>query len=155
MSFRDRRRNVNPLVHTSGQGILEKVNFTGEPTVKKVKTVLTAGNITASVFWDSQDLRRRPGRTKGSQGSTIPNYWADSTMNCSKKHDNAPRQIGWIKLRIAAAERVTRRAQTWVHWGGYYRHGGLLCKPSENVFFRRVKKVGTSLGWYLADLRPR
>ena len=91
-------------------------------------------------------------------------------------HDNAPLsstdndlrrrhgQIGRIRLRTAASstvisrfypvrllfvsklKKVTRRAEIRVEWGGYRPHGGLLCRPPENVFFRRVKEVGASLG---------
>ena len=49
-------------------------------------------------------------------------------------------------LFVSKLEKVTRRAEIWVEWEGYRRHGGLLCRPPENVFFRRVKEVGASLG---------
>ena len=47
---------------------------------------------------------------------------------------------------VSKREKVTRRAEIWVDWGGYRRHRGLLCRSPENVFFRRVKEVGASLG---------
>ena len=74
------------------------------------------------------------------------------------------RQIGRIGLRAAAPstvfsrfgpvrllfvsklEKVTRRAEISVERGGHRCHGGLLCRPRENVLFRRVKEVGASLG---------
>ena len=83
-------------------------------------------------------------------------------------------QIGRIRLRTAAPstvfsrfghvrllfvsklEKVTRRAEIWVEWGDYRRHGGLLCRPPKNVFFRRVKEVGASPGQvYRAKRRLR
>ena len=86
--------------------------------------------------------------------------WQRTGSHLRRRHG----QIGRIRLRTAAPsiafsrfgrvrllfvsklEKDARRAGIWVEWGGYRRHGGLLCRPPENVFFRRVKKVGASLG---------
>ena len=86
--------------------------------------------------------------------------WQRTSLYLRHRHG----QIGRIRLRTAAPstafsifgpvrrlfvsklEKVTRRAEIWVEWGSYRRHGGLLCRPPENVFFRRVKEVGASLG---------
>lgn len=73
-------------------------------------------------------------------------------------------QIGGIRQRIAASftliswfnslqllfffstlEKVTRRIEIWVEWKHYRRHGSLLCRPPDNVFFRRVKELWASL----------
>ena len=89
-----------------------------------------------------------------------PPPWQRTGSHLRRRHG----QIGRIRLRTAAPstvfsrfspvrvlfisklEKVTRRAEIWVEWGGYPRHGGLLCRPPENVFFKRVKGVGASLG---------
>jgi len=47
---------------------------------------------------------------------------------------------------ISKLEKVTRWTEICVEGGGRRRHRGLLCRPRENVFFRRVKEVGASLG---------
>lgn len=41
---------------------------------------------------------------------------------------------------------VTCTPDVWVEWGGHRCNGGLPCRPEENVLFRRVKEVRTSLG---------
>ena len=59
----------------------------GEHAPKKAKTVLSAGKVMATIFWDSQGLNyidyleKAP---KRSQGSTMPNNWSDSMPNCRK-----------------------------------------------------------------------
>ena len=86
--------------------------------------------------------------------------WQRTGSHLRRRHG----QIGRIRLRTAAPstvfsrfgpvrllfvsklEKVTRRAKIWVEWGGYRRHGAILCRSPENVFFRRVKEVGASLG---------
>ena len=59
----------------------------GERAPKKAKTLLSAGKIMATVFWDSHRRCESWRRAKRSQGSTMPNYWADSTPNC---RENGP-----------------------------------------------------------------
>ena len=86
--------------------------------------------------------------------------WQRTSSHLRRRHG----EIGRIRLRTAAPstvfsrfgpvrllfvsklKKVTRRAEIWVEWGGYRRYGGLLCRPPENVFFRRVKEVEASLG---------
>ena len=89
-----------------------------------------------------------------------PPPWQRTGSHLRRRHG----QIGRIRLRTAALftvfsrfgparllfvsklEKDTRRAEIWVEWRGYRRYGGLLCRPPENVFFRRVEEVGASLG---------
>ena len=47
---------MDPLVHTRDQGTIETVDFTRRRAPKKVKTVLSAGKVMATVFWDSQGV---------------------------------------------------------------------------------------------------
>ena len=86
--------------------------------------------------------------------------WQRINSNFRRRHC----RISRIRLRISASstvfskfgllrllfvsklEKITHRAAIRVELGGYRRHGGLLCRPPENVFFRRVKEVGTPLG---------
>ena len=58
----------------------------GERAPKKAKTVLSAGKVMATVFWDSQGVIYIDYLEKGKTvtASTVPNYWADSTPNCRK-----------------------------------------------------------------------
>ena len=72
------------LAHTRDQGTVETVDCERAP--KKAKTVLSAGKVMATVFWDLQgviciDYLERDERA---QGSTMPNYWADLMLNCRK-----------------------------------------------------------------------
>ena len=53
----------------------------GERPSKKAKTVLSAIKVMATIFWDSQGVIYIDYLEKG---STIPNYWPDSTPNCRK-----------------------------------------------------------------------
>lgn len=59
-------------------------------------------------------------------------------------------QIFQIWLRMTSVSFPTwksySRAEILVEWGCYHRHGGLLWRTLENLFFRLVKKVGESLG---------
>ena len=54
---------------------------------KKVKTVLSARKVMATVLWDSQSVMYIDYLEKGKtvMGSTMLNYWADLTPNCRKK----------------------------------------------------------------------
>ena len=102
----------------------------------------------------------------------MPNYWAVSTLNCRKygpiwqrkkcsstmtMHQLTPLPLPWpncspiyhilqiwhrATLFVSKPEKVTRRAKIWWchHW-----HGGLLCRPRENIYLRWVKEVGASL----------
>ena len=53
----------------------------GEHAWKKAKTVLSAGKVMATVFWDLQGVIYIDYLEKG-KTVTEPNYWADSTPNC-------------------------------------------------------------------------
>jgi len=127
---------MDPLVHTRDQGTIETVNITrrtcseeGEdcPFGRKGYDHRFFGihiedvNCSTSTTWR---------RAKRSQGTTMPNYWADLTANCRKDrphsakkkmlfhHDNhgtgshlrrRHRQISRIRLRTAASSTVFSR----------------------------------------------
>jgi Transposase. len=55
----------------------------GERAPKKANTVLSAGTVMATIFWDSQGVIYIDYLEKGKM-VTMPNYWANSTPNCRK-----------------------------------------------------------------------
>ena len=107
--------------------------------------------------FDAELQKKRPHLAKKKMLFHRNNHATGSHLRC--RHG----QIGRIRLQSAASstvfsrfgrvrlpfvynlEKVTRRAKIWFKWGGYRRNGGLLCTPPENVFFRQVKEVETSL----------
>lgn len=44
----------------------------------------------------------------------------------------------WLCMKL---QNVTRRAEFWDEWGGYRRHDGLISRPPENIYLRRVRKL--------------
>jgi len=76
--------------------------------------------------------------------SPRPN-WANSATNCNPIHHILQIWPVWL-LFVSKLEKVTRWTEICVEWGGRRRYRGLFCRPRENVFFRRVKIVGASLG---------
>lgn len=56
MWFRDRRRDINALVHTSDQRKTETMGFPGLRAPKKAKTMPSARKVIGSVFWDARGV---------------------------------------------------------------------------------------------------
>ena len=133
-----------------------------EDNVKKIHDLVSQNDHRALLCRIIGPIRRRIAEKTapfGEEKSALP-PWQRTGSHLRRRHG----QIGRIRLRttapstvfsrfgpvrllfISKLEKVTRQAEIWVKWGGYRRHGGLLCRPPENVFFRRVKEVGASLG---------
>ena len=167
-SFRDLRRNMNPLVHTRDLGTID---FTGRRCSEEGGKGYGHRFLRFTVFYTNY-LEK---------GKTVTGlYYAELLGRFDAKfqkktapfseEENAHERI---RLRTAVSstvssrfnparllfvsklEKVTRRAEIWVEWGGYRRHGGLLYRPPENESFRLVKGVRTSLDqMYRAKMRP-
>ena len=135
---------------------------TTEDNVTKIYDLVSQNDHRALLCRIIGPIRRRIAEKTalfGEEKSSLP-PWQRTGQHLRRRHG----QIGRIRLRTAAPstifsrfgpvrllfvsklEKITRRAEIWVEWGGYRRHEGLLCRPPENVFFKRVKEVGASLG---------
>ena len=135
---------------------------TTEDNVTKIHDLVSQNDHRALLCRIIGPIRRRIAEKMalfGEEKSALP-PWQRTGSHLHRRHG----QIGRIRLRAAAPstvfsrfdpvrllfvsklEKVTRWAEIWDEWGAYRRHGSLLCRPPENVFFRRVKKVGASMG---------
>ena len=137
---------------------------TTEDNVTKIHDLVSQNDHRALLCRIIQPIRRRIAEKTapfGEEKSALP-PWQRTGSHLRRRHD----QIGRISYELLPHPpyspdlapydfflfpnmKVTRQAEICVEWVELElnrRHGGLLCSPPENVFFRRVKEVGASLG---------
>lgn len=104
--------------------------------------------LSATVLFDSRcDLHRLPGEGRNGHWALLCRIiWSIRTLpswQCTDSHFRRRQvQIGERLERLLFVFRhakATRRAEIWVKWEDYRRHGGLLCRLPEKNKFKQMR----------------